>query len=146
MDCAHCPWFGTYLMYVPFTPHLSPLSLSPSLPLTLQSCVVQPGVAEDASRVAAKALELLSSRERRSQRLSAQADFDAQRERAEYAWRRVEALVARNDVIGRGASSVVYRGSLDDSDPDEPLVAVKVGVGGGGGRGGGLKSFKGLGG
>ena len=49
-----------------------------------------------------------------------------QRERAEFAWRRVEAIVARDDVIGRGGSSVVYRGSLDELDPDEPLVAVKV--------------------
>ena len=53
------------------------------------------------------------------------------RERSDLVWRRVEAILDKGDVIGRGASSVVLRGRLGPAHAgkaDAPLVAVKVGL------------------
>ena len=71
---------------------------------------------------------LLGSQELRTMRHRAQQEYLEERGRKAQTWKRVEAIIDGNDVIGRGASSVVYRGKLIPTEPDEsdPPVAVKA--------------------
>jgi len=76
--------------------------------------------------VVSKVLLLLRSQARRTMRQRAEQEYQDERGRKEQVWRRVAAILDANDVIGRGASSTVYRGKLDPYDPDDPPVAVKA--------------------
>ena len=71
---------------------------------------------------------LLGSQELRAMRHRAQQEYQDERGRKALVWKRVEAIIGGNDVIGRGASSIVYRGKLIPTEPDEsdPPVAVKA--------------------
>ena len=69
---------------------------------------------------------LLGSQELRAMRHRAQQEYQDERGRKDQIWKHVEAILDGNDVIGRGASSVVYRGILDPTEPDDPPVAVKA--------------------
>ena len=73
-------------------------------------------------------LSLLGSQELRTMRHRAQQEYQDERGRKALVWKRVEAIIGGNDVIGRGASSIVYRGKLIPTEPDEsdPPVAVKA--------------------
>ena len=69
---------------------------------------------------------LLGSQELRTMRHRAQQDYQDERGRKDQMWKRVEAIIDGEDVIGRGASSIVYRGKIDPTEPDDPPVAVKA--------------------
>ena len=69
---------------------------------------------------------LLNSEELRKMRQRAQQEYEVERGRKDQMWKRVEAILDVNDVIGRGASSVVFRGRLHPHEPDDPQVAVKA--------------------
>ena len=76
--------------------------------------------------VVSKVLLLLRSQARRTMRQRAEQEYQDERGRKEQVWRRVAAILDANDVIGRGATSVVYRGKLHPHEPDDPPVAVKA--------------------
>ena len=59
---------------------------------------------------------LLASQELRTIRHRVQQGYQDERARKEQLWKRVEAILDGNDVIGRGASSTVYRGKLDPTE------------------------------
>ena len=70
--------------------------------------------------------QVLDSQVVRMVRHRAQQAYDDERGRRDQMWKRVEAILVANDVIGRGASSVVFRGKLHPTEPDDPPVAVKA--------------------
>ena len=71
---------------------------------------------------------LLGSRELRVMRQRAQQEYLEEQKLKAGMWKRVEAIINCDVVIGRGASSVVYRGKLHPTEPDDsdPPVAVKA--------------------
>ena len=69
---------------------------------------------------------LLGSRELRVMRQRAQQEYLEEQKLKAGMWKRVEAIINCDVVIGRGASSVVYRGKLHPHEPDELPVAVKA--------------------
>ena len=73
-----------------------------------------------------KVRRLLDSQEARAMQHQAQREYMEERERKDLIWKRVAAIIDKDDVIGRGASSVVYRGHLYPTETEELPVAVKV--------------------
>ena len=69
---------------------------------------------------------LIGSPELQAVRRRAQQEYQNEQENKDKMWKRVEAIIDGNDVIGSGASSIVYRGKLDPTMPDERFVAVKA--------------------
>ena len=76
--------------------------------------------------VVSEVRRLLGSQELRTMRQRAEQEYQDERVRKYQIWKRVETIIDSNIVIGRGASSVVYRGKLYPTEPDDPPVAVKV--------------------
>ena len=94
--------------------------------LRLNGVSVDPTSGSDIAAAVGRVASMLRSKERRVLRMRQVESFSLERTRAERMWARVSAIVAKNDIIGRGASSIVYRGQIVQDDPDEPVVAVKA--------------------
>ena len=81
-----------------------------------------PDVAEDQLQEAVcKIREILGSEGLRLQRSTIQKEYDDEKYHGSQPWNRVEAIILNNDRVGEGASSIIYRGTLDSRE-----VAIKA--------------------